>query len=199
MKNITTFAFAALLFAACSPSGNQTSEANQVKEELSQEFYGEEFAISNPLEVTKLNNQLGDTDSLDTQIEGFIEKTCSKMGCWLTLKLDNGESVRVTTDHEFFVPVGGCEGLRAVVNGRAFKEETTVDELRHYAEDEGLSIEEIEKITQPEYAMVVLATGIMIEGYEDDGTHHASGCDHDHDHSDDDSHKSEKESKAQSI
>ncbi len=177
MKHITIFTLAAMLMGGCDHSHNNTQTAAVTPD---QEFYGTEFAVANPLSVKDLVAKISGTDTLETQIEGVIEKTCPGMGCWMTLKLDNGQTLRVTTDHKFFVPVGGCEGLRVVVKGKAFNEEIPVADLKHYAEEEGKSAEEIAKITQPEHELAFVATGAMIEGYKDDGTHVAKGCSHDH-------------------
>jgi hypothetical protein len=176
MKHITFFLFAAMLMGGCDHSHNKTT----TPEAPSQEIYGNEFTIENPLSVSELVSKLSGTDTLETQIEGVIEKTCPGMGCWMTLKLDNGQTLRVTTDHKFFVPVGGCEGLRAVVKGRAFNEVIPVADLKHYAEEEGKSAEEIAAITEPVYEAAFVATGAMIEGFVDDGSHVAKGCSHDH-------------------
>lgn len=177
MKHITLFTLAAMLMGGCDHSHNP----NQAQAEAStQEFYGNEFKIENALSVNDLEAKVMGSDTLYTQIEGVIEKTCPGMGCWMTLKTDKGESLRVSTDHVFFVPVGGCEGLRAVANGKAFKKEITVADLKHYAEEEGKSAEEIAKITEPQYELAFVATGAMIEGYKDDGKHVAKGCSHDH-------------------
>lgn len=179
MKQITFFTLAAMLMGGCDHSHNNT-QAQAQTEAPSQEFYGTEFTIDSPLSVKDLEAKVMGSDTLETQIEGVIEKTCPGMGCWMTLKLDNGQTLRVTTDHKFFVPVGGCEGLRAVIKGKAFNEEIPVADLKHYAEEEGKSAEEIAKIIQPEHELAFVATGAMIEGYNDDGTHVAKGCSHDH-------------------
>ena len=42
------------------------------------------------------------------------------------------------------------------------KQETSVKELRHYAEDAGKSKEEIAKITKPKVEIRVLANGIKV-------------------------------------
>jgi len=115
MLMFTLFTLAAMLMGGCDHSHNKTATQ---PESPTQEFYGAEFAISNPLSVNDLAAKIAGNDTLETQIEGVIEKTCPGMGCWMTLKLDNGQTLRVTTDHKFFVPVGGCEGLRAVVKFR---------------------------------------------------------------------------------
>ena len=49
------------------------------------------------------------------------------------------------------------------MNGKAFKEVTTVEELRHYAEDEGKSEEEIAAITEPVEEYKFVADGVIME------------------------------------
>jgi hypothetical protein len=49
------------------------------------------------------------------------------------------------------------------MQGKAFKEVTSVDELRHYAEDAGDSKEEIAKITEPKTELKFEATGVVLK------------------------------------
>jgi hypothetical protein len=49
-----------------------------------------------------------------------------------------------------------------VILGRAKKEITSVEDLKHFAEDEGLSQEEIDNITEPKHELKFTATGVLI-------------------------------------
>lgn len=49
-----------------------------------------------------------------------------------------------------------------MVKGKAFKETTSVDELKHYAQDEGKSQTEIDAITSPQEEMKFLADGVVV-------------------------------------
>ena len=64
-------------------------------------------------------------------------------------------------DYGFFMPLD-LAGSEVVMAGKAFREETSVDELRHYAEDEGQSAEEIAKITEPVEELKFLAYGVVV-------------------------------------
>ena len=66
-------------------------------------------------------------------------------------------------NYEFFVPTEGVEGYHTVLEGVAYYDTTTVAELKHYAEDAGLSQEEIDLITEHEYNINFTATGVMME------------------------------------
>ena len=64
-------------------------------------------------------------------------------------------------DYGFFMPLD-LAGEKVVMEGVAYKELTSVDELKHYAEDEGLSQEEIDKITQPKEELKFMANGVIV-------------------------------------
>ncbi len=75
---------------------------------------------------------------------------------------NGGEEMMVKfKDYGFFVPKD-IAGRKVVMEGYAFREVTPVDELRHYAEDEGLSTEEIEAITEPKEELKFLASGVLL-------------------------------------
>ena len=65
-------------------------------------------------------------------------------------------------DYGFFVPKN-ASGKAAVIDGWAYKELVSVDELKHFAEDAGQSQEEIAKITKPEERVTFMADGVLIE------------------------------------
>ena len=49
-----------------------------------------------------------------------------------------------------------------MIEGVAYKEETSVDELKHYAEDAGKTAEEIAAITEPVSEKKFMATGVVL-------------------------------------
>lgn len=97
------------------------------------------------------------------KISGEIKEVCTKKGCWFSMDLPNGETMRVTfKDYAFFLPTNS-QGFPIVVEGVATLTETDVETLRHYAEDKGSSPEEIEAITEPERKITFEATGARIK------------------------------------
>jgi hypothetical protein len=64
-------------------------------------------------------------------------------------------------DYGFFVPVA-AKGKTVVLDGQVKIKNTSVEELRHYAEDAKKSKEEIAAITKPEKTVTVLAKGIVV-------------------------------------
>ena len=81
----------------------------------------------------------------------------------MTIENGNQDPLRVTfKDYGFFVPKSGVENKMATFSGVCMRKEQSVDELRHYAEDEGKSKEEIEAITEPLITYAFEAEGVTI-------------------------------------
>lgn len=116
--------------------------------------------VVNPAEMVSLVMENG---TFEGKIEGKINEVCTKKGCWLTMDLPNGESMRVTfKDYGFFVPTNS-QGFPIVLDGVATLTTTDVETLKHFAEDQGKSDEEIASITEPKREITFEATGVIIK------------------------------------
>jgi len=128
-------------------------------------FHGNRIDEQDALPVAQLSSILANEgDMADIKVTGEVDAACQMKGCWMTMKLADGSDMRVRfKDYGFFVPKD-CAGKNAVVQGKAFYDTTSVDMLRHYAVDGGMSEEEAEqKYTEPEVAIAFEATGVIIE------------------------------------
>ena len=65
-------------------------------------------------------------------------------------------------DYGFFMPLDAAE-KEVIVAGKAYVKETSVDELRHYAEDAGKTQEEIALITEPKKEFAFEANGVLMK------------------------------------
>ena len=118
-------------------------------------------AISMDSLVAMING--GATTVENVKVEGKINSACQTKSCWMTVDKNDGSTMRVSfKDYGFFVPKD-CGGKTAVMMGRAFVDTTSIEDLRHYAKDDGKSKEEIEKITAPEYELSFEADGVIIK------------------------------------
>jgi hypothetical protein len=126
--------------------------------------FGEKISADESVPVTMMMRSLkaqGKGKVMATKVQGEVLQVCEKEGCWLKLK-NGDETIMVKMrDHAFLVPVA-MKGKTIVVKGDAQIKETSVANLRHYAEDAGKSKEEIEKITQPKKEVVINADGIVV-------------------------------------
>jgi len=129
-------------------------------------FFGREISDGNALDVSTIQASLGDQDSLNVKLTGTIEKVCQVKGCWMTMPYGEGESMRVSfRDYGFFVPKD-IDGKESVIEGTVYMETTSVDDLKHFAEDEGLSEDEIAAITEPETSLTFVADGVIVKDYK---------------------------------
>jgi len=128
-----------------------------------QEKFGKKINEKSAIEVSQLPVKMGDKESMNTKVTGTVESVCQAKGCWMKLKMDNGETMRVTfKDYGFFVPKD-IAGKTVVVEGLAQKKTTPVSELRHYAEDAGKSKAEVAQITDPKDELAFVANGVIVK------------------------------------
>jgi hypothetical protein len=177
MKNVIFFSLTAMLMGGCD---HNHAPAAPESNAMTQEFYGDSFDVATSIPASAIAAQLEGKDTLFTTIDGVIDQTCPNAGCWMNMKLDSGIQ-KITTDHVFFVPLEGCEGLKAKAKGKAFYDEISVEMLKHYAQEEGKTEAEVAAITEPKKVLNFVATGVMIEGYtEPEGGAKQGSCNHDH-------------------
>lgn len=96
-------------------------------------------------------------------VTGEITEVCAIKGCWMRVRSGEEELFVRFQDYAFFVPRNAA-GHQVVFHGTALRQEMSVEELRHYAEDAKKSPEEIAAITEPEVAVVFFADSVRIEG-----------------------------------
>jgi hypothetical protein len=126
-------------------------------------YYGKKITETGAIPATQLATKMGSKDKLPVKVEGTVESVCKVKGCWMKVKTGEGQTMRVMfKDYAFFVPKD-IVGKTVVVDGLAETSTTSVDELRHYAEDAGKSKEEIAKINEPEKALTFMADGVIVK------------------------------------
>lgn len=125
--------------------------------------YGEIISVDELTNTVEMISQVETDGTFEGKISGVIKEVCTKKGCWMTMDLPNGESMRVTfKDYGFFIPIDS-QGFPVVLQGVATLEETDVAALQHFAKDQGKSPEEIAAITEPKREITFEATGVVIK------------------------------------
>jgi hypothetical protein len=126
-------------------------------------FFGDIITKEGISELS-LSSLLEDKSETKAKLKGEIVTTCAKKGCWMTVKMNDGQEMRVTfKDYGFFVPKNGVEGQMTVVEGIVKKETTDIETLKHYAQDAGKGEEEIAQITTPKEEFTFVADGVIIQ------------------------------------
>lgn len=123
--------------------------------------FGEKVSKEGAFSVDELGNKMGKAASMEVKITGKVSEVCTKEGCWIRMSTKDGNMMVKMKDHKFLVPVS-LNGKEVVIAGVAEQKVTTVEQLRHYAEDAGKSKAEIEAIKTPKKEIVVQAKGLLV-------------------------------------
>ncbi len=162
MKYILLLSVTATLFLASCKSSMKSTAA-----QTGMPVYGQDFKVSKVLTYDQLLAQLKPGKEMEVQVEGMVDGVCQVKGCWMNIvseKNPDADKMFVKFhNYSFFMPKD-LSGKKVIMKGKAYVEETSVDELKHYAEDEGKSKEEIAKITQPKKELKFMATGVKVKG-----------------------------------
>ena len=95
-------------------------------------------------------------------LQSVAVDVCQKKGCWMTVQTVDSSEMRVTfKDYGFFMPKD-ISGKKVLMEGVLTYDTTSVEDLKHYAEDEGKTQAEIDLITEPAYEPTFEATGVKI-------------------------------------
>jgi len=158
------FIFIFIISTCLSSCQNSKTEQASVDTGIQYASFGGEISPEDPADISNLQALIARNEGLNLKLTGEIEKTCAMKGCWMTLKTGDNKTMRVTfKDYGFFVPKEGVEGKNAIVAGVLTKTTTSVEMLRHFAQDAGKSAEEIEAITEPKEEFAFEATGVLIQ------------------------------------
>lgn len=125
--------------------------------------YGANLDENTVLGTSEMISAVEASGTFTGKIAGEIKEVCTKKGCWFTMDLANGEPMRVTfKDYGFFIPTNS-QGFPIILEGVATLTETDVETLKHFAEDQGKSKEEVDAITLPKREITFEATGVIIK------------------------------------
>lgn len=170
MKKIVVAIVLSIVFIGCKQEVKNievVEESMKIVDTSEYESFGDKISTDGLIstnEMMEKYNQMAVGDSLEITFQGKVNSICQTKGCWM--KVDLGEpkteSFVKFKDYSFFVPMD-ADGVDAIVKGIAYKEETSVEELQHYAKDAGKSEEEITAITTPKVEYTFMADGVLLK------------------------------------
>ena len=165
MKSITLVIICALLLNSCKNKSDQTQKVTQIEEKIQYASFGNEIIADDAMASSSMFEHyktMNVGDSINSKMIAKVNEVCQSKGCWMTLNLEDGNEVMVKfKDYGFFMPKD-IAGKEVIVNGKAFVNEVSVDEQRHYAEDAGKTAEEIAQITEPKKTYSFEADGVLL-------------------------------------
>ncbi|NRB52972.1 MAG: DUF4920 domain-containing protein [Saprospiraceae bacterium] len=163
--------FIAVALFACNNTASSEAAEETAKEETATEEtannaneFGATFAASEVMSYDDLLSEMSTADSVMATVQGKVEAVCQAKGCWMNITSEqaNAEEMMVKfKDYGFFVPKD-IAGRQVIMQGKAYREVTPVDELQHLAEDAGKSAEEIAAITEPKVELKFMADGVKL-------------------------------------
>lgn len=125
--------------------------------------FGETINAKGAISAKKVPQKVKDAETKEMKVKGEVVEVCQSKGCWMTLDLGNGETMRVKfKDYGFFVPKD-ASGKTAIIHGEAQRKVVSVAELKHIAEDAGKSREEIDAIKSSKEELTFIADGVIIQ------------------------------------
>lgn len=167
MKKVIYLLALTSLLMGCKNNSETQQEGTAVAETettMNYQSFGESITdkevLSQEEMILKYNTlKLGDTVTL--KFTSKVNSVCQSKGCWMRLELGAQESFVKFKDYGFFMPKD-IAGQEVIVEGKAFVEETSVDDLKHFAMDAGKTQEEIDAITEPELTYAFISSGVLI-------------------------------------
>lgn len=164
-KYVLAIALLSVLIA-CKNNPETAQEEVEISEEIAANYqsFGEQIDDASVISAEEMktkyaNMQVGDT--VDVKFTAKVNSVCQAKGCWMRLDLGDNESFVKFKDYGFFMPKD-IAGQDVIVEGKAFVEETSVEDLKHFAGDAGKSQEEIDAITEPEFTYSFISSGVLI-------------------------------------
>jgi len=123
--------------------------------------FGKKTTAKGAISVNELASKLTGAEPVEVKVSGKVKEVCKAEGCWLKMETANGDMMIKMKDHAFLVPLS-MNGKTIVVDGTATLKETSVEMLKHYAEDGGKSKAEIDAIKEPKKEITMQAKGILV-------------------------------------
>lgn len=172
MTRFILFFFALATMVACqsNTSGDSKADAANIEQSVADSaavdtsHFGEMVDQSGAISFEEMLTQLEGKDSLEVKVTGMVEGVCQAKGCWMNIASATPglDTMFVKfVDYGFFVPKH-IAGRTVVMEGKVYREVTSVDELRHYAEDEGKDEAYIAAITEPKEELKFMAKGVLL-------------------------------------
>ena len=153
MQKLLLFLLVILTIGACSTAKKTTGQG-----------FGESITAKGAVPYEKLLTQMDGVDSMQVKVVGEVSAVCQMKGCWLNMTTGDAAQPEMMVkfkDYGFFVPKD-IAGRKVILDGYAYRQVTSVEELRHYAEDAGKSQEEVNAITEPQEKLQFLASGVLL-------------------------------------
>lgn len=156
MKKLFISVIALAFFASCTNTPKAIENVKGVA------VFGDSIKNGQVIELASLEKEMADQAKKDIKVKGIVKEVCQNKGCWMIMDLGDGKDIRVTfKDYKIFMPKD-LAGKEVVLDGFAYTDTTSIETLKHYAEDAGKTQAEIEAITSPKIQLAYEAKGVVV-------------------------------------
>ncbi|WP_025742579.1 DUF4920 domain-containing protein [Aquimarina pacifica] len=168
MKKKVIFFIGSLMFLSCNSSSDKSGTISSNDNNFANyKSFGQKVMTNDIIstnEMTTRYKSLKQGDTLAVTFMGTVNGVCQAKGCWMTIPLTIAEEEVMVKfkEYGFFVPQD-IEKDTVIVQGKAFINEVSVEEQRHYAQDAAKTEEEIAAITVPKRTYSFVADGVLIK------------------------------------
>jgi hypothetical protein len=158
-----------LLLLSCNETKEKQESISDLVEEtqeiaMNYKSFGEKISDENIITTDKMMAKykvMKEGDTTHVKFKAEVNSVCQNMGCWMRLDIGEMESLVKFKDYGFFMPKD-IAGQEVIVQGKAFVELTSIEELKHMAEDAGKSQKEIDAITDTEISYSFISEGVLL-------------------------------------
>lgn len=165
MKLIVLLIICLISFQSCKNKTSPNTEKPVQTSKATWQNFGRSIIPDDAIDISSMAKHfetMQTGDSINSKVKAKVNSVCQAQGCWMRLDLENGQEMMVKfKDYGFFVPKD-IAGKEVIVNGKAFVEEMSVDEQRHYAKDAQKTEKEIAQITTPKRSYLFEANGVLL-------------------------------------
>jgi len=142
---------------------HEGEEHADATEEGDGKHFGETISEEGAVEFEALLTEMTEADSVKAKVVGTVSEVCQMKGCWMNIEAAGKKEKMFVQfkDYGFFMPKD-IAGRQVIMDGYAYRDVTSVEDLRHFAEDEGKSEEEVAAITEPKEELKFLASGVLL-------------------------------------
>jgi hypothetical protein len=165
MKGFNIFLVILSVVFSCNAQTNQSENKSKTPNGQFMSF-GDQIDLDGTRttnEMLERYQSMAATDTLQTKFAARVKEVCKVKGCWMRLELTNGEEAMVRfKDYSFFMPTD-ITGKEVIVGGFAYVEEMSVADQKHFAEDGGMSKEQVDAISKPKMTYGFEANGVLVK------------------------------------
>jgi len=157
MKNLIFSLLAICIISSCK------NEQKIATSPTGEKIFGDSISANGAITMNDMLSKMGKLDSFACKVTATPVAVCQNKGCWMQVTTNGITDTMMVNfkDYGFFMPKD-IAGKKVVMDGYAYQEETSVEDLKHYAEDDNKSKAEIDAITQPKKELKFMASGVIV-------------------------------------